>query len=179
MQITRFTCGGFALGFGGSHSLFDGAGAFQFLASWAHISSGKDESQLISPNHSREGLLNCLSPPNSKPVVVGSIYEQSHIAAIQDLYKIPMQAIASDDSSWETALSSFSDLKFQGGLKLITLSMKKEVIEKLKRLAIERGGLSRCSTFDVLCAHTWKVNSSNLISISKFIVILKNMRCFG
>lgn len=159
MQITRFACGGFAVGFGGSHSLFDGAGAFQFLVSWAHISSGKDESQLILPKHSREGLLKSLSPPNSTPVV-GSIYEQSHIAAIQDLYGIPMQAIASDDSSWETALSSFSGLKSQGGLELITLPMKKEVVDKLKTLTIESGRLSRCSTFDVLCAHTWKVNSN-------------------
>ncbi|XP_042482121.1 brassinosteroid-related acyltransferase 1-like [Macadamia integrifolia] len=155
VQITRFGCGGFACGFGGSHALFDGVGSFNFLSSWAHLSSGKSESELVVPNHSRDALLDALFSPDTIAVAT-SIYEQDHIAAIQDLYGIPMQVMASDDRCWETALATFGQLDPQGGLELLTMSMKKEVVEKLKALVIERGKLSKCSTFDVLCAHVWR-----------------------
>ncbi|OMO60848.1 Transferase [Corchorus capsularis] len=161
IQITRFACGGIAIGFGGSHALFDGIGAFNFLSSWAHISSGKDEySETMQPNHSRDALLSAIHSPNSSHTAAASIYEQDHITAIQDLYGIPMQAMASDDRCWETALAKFRQVDDpQGGvLELVNLAMAKETIETWKRLAIERGKLSKCSTFDVLCAHVWKNN---------------------
>ncbi|XVE74554.1 hypothetical protein DITRI_Ditri12bG0026300 [Diplodiscus trichospermus] len=161
VQITRFGCGGFCLGFGGSHALFDGIGAFNFLASWAHISNGKDESQLMVPNHSRDALLSAVYTPNSSPMAA-SIYEQDHITAIQDLYGIPMQAVASDDRCWETALSKFSQNDPLGGLELVTLAMRKETLQTWKGLAIEKGKLSKCSTFDVLCAHVWKARVKTL-----------------
>lgn len=165
LQITRFACGGFSVGFGGSHALFDGIGAFNFLASWAHISYGKDESQLMVPNHSRAALLNAIYSSSSHSTAGGaaSIYEQDHITAIQDLYGIPMQAVASDDRRWETALAKFSQIDHpQGGLELVTLSMGKETVETLKGQAIEWGKLPKCSTFDVLCAHVWKVSHLSL-----------------
>ncbi|KAF5939376.1 hypothetical protein HYC85_023635 [Camellia sinensis] len=157
VQITRFACGGFSIGFGSSHTLFDGIGAFNFLASWAHIATGKDESDLIVPNHSRNALLNAICTPYSTPMAT-SIYEQDHIAAIQDLYRIPMQAMASDDRRWETELAKFSQIDPQGGLQLISLSIKKEVVEAWKELVIERGKLLKCSTFDLLCAQIWKAS---------------------
>lgn len=161
MQITKFGCGGISIGLGGSHALFDGVGAFNFLTSWAHISSGKEESDLLLPNHSREALLNAIgASPNSSPGCGSSsisIYEQAHIVTIQDLYGIPMQAMASDDKCWESALARFGQIDNQAGLQLVTLCMKKETVETWKRLAVQRGMLSKCSTFDVLCAHVWKV----------------------
>lgn len=137
--------------------MFDGPGAFNFLASWAHLSSGKDERDLAAPNHSRDALLHAIYSPNSSPKDSSSIYEQDHIAAIQDLYSIPMQAMASNDICWETTLSKFSQTDQPGGLQLVTLCIEKEVVEKWKGLAVEQGRLSKCSTFDVLCAHIWKV----------------------
>lgn len=134
-------------------------GAFKFLASWAHVSSGKDESDLTFPNHSRDALLHAISSPNyaCPDTSAASIYEQDHVAAIQDLYRIPMQAMASDDRCWETALSKFGQIDPQGELVLVTLSVKKVVVDAWKGMAIESGNLTRCSTFDVLCAHVWKV----------------------
>lgn len=165
--MTKFSCGGICIGFGVSHALFDGFGAFNFLASWAHISrSGKDETsdhhddQFIIPNHSRQKLiLNSIisrtSTPRSSPS--SSIYEQDHVAAIQDLYGIPMQAMASDDGSWESELAKFGKIESQLGLQLLTLCVKKEVVETWKESAVRSGKLAKCSTFDVLCAHVWKV----------------------
>ncbi|KAF8407567.1 hypothetical protein HHK36_006701 [Tetracentron sinense] len=163
VQITRFACGGLSVGFGSSHALFDGTGAFNFLASWAHLSSGKDEFELLVPNHSRDALLHhAFFSPDSNPIA-SSIYEQEHIAAIQDLYGIPMQAVASDDRCWETALAKFGQFDPQGKLELVTFCLKKEVVEAWKGLAIERGKLSKCSTFDVLCALVWKARVKALV----------------
>lgn len=106
-------------------------GAFNFLASWAHVSSGKHESDLIFPSHSRDALLHAISSPiySSTDTSAASIYEQDHVAAIQDLYRIPMQAMASDDRCYETALSKFGQIDPQGELILVTLSVKKEVVD--------------------------------------------------
>ncbi|XP_027099162.1 brassinosteroid-related acyltransferase 1 [Coffea eugenioides] len=155
VQITSFACGGFSVGFGSSHALFDGAGAFNFLASWAHISCGRDVSESSLPNHSRDALLKTVYTNNSFPPST-SISEQKHIVAIQDLCNIPMQGMASDDRCWEAALSKFTQFDPKDGLQLMTLSITKEFVESLKRLAVERGKLTRCSTFDALCALIWK-----------------------
>ncbi|XP_031263715.1 brassinosteroid-related acyltransferase 1-like [Pistacia vera] len=162
VQMTKFACGGISIGIGGSHALFDGVGAFNFLAAWANTSKGKDDSNLVAPNHSRAALLQAIYSPNSSPKT-SSIYEQEHIAAIQDLYGIPMEAMASDDRCWETALSKFGQIEPQGELALVTLSVQKEVVERLKVLATkESGKLSKCSTFDILCAHVWKARVTAL-----------------
>ncbi|KAI4357470.1 hypothetical protein L6164_001418 [Bauhinia variegata] len=163
VQITRFNCGGYSVGFGGNHALFDGVGAFNLLASWAHISSGKDESELVEPNHSREALLNAISQfPGSIPTASDSIYEQNHVTAIQDLYGIPMQAMSLDDKCWGTSLGKLSQFD-PSGVELLTLCVKGETVDARKRLAIERGKLSKCSTFDVLCAHVWKARVKSLL----------------
>lgn len=152
--------------------MFDGFGAFNFLASWAHFSSGKDETELIIPNHSRQKLLNAItynaptsSSPNSKlsGASSSSIYKQEHITAIQDLYGIPMQAIAADDKCWESELAKLG--MENRGLQLATLCMEKETVETWKGLAIQSGKLSRCSNFDVLCARVWKVWSYNFSNL--------------
>ncbi|KAE8705404.1 Leucine-rich repeat protein kinase family protein [Hibiscus syriacus] len=120
-QITSFGCGGLALGFGGSHALFDGIEAFNFLSSWAHISNGKANFQLIVPNYSRDALLSSIysSPAHA------SIYEQNHITAIQDLNGIPME-----DKG--TALAKFNQAHPQVGLEQLTLAVRKETMEILK-----------------------------------------------
>lgn len=162
--------------------MFDGVGAFNFLASWAHISSGKDERDLLLPNHSREALLNApgASSPNlyesGSSSSASSIYEQAHIAAIQDLYGIPMQAVASDDKCWESALARFGQINCQAGLQFLTLCMKKETVETWKRLAVQKGLLSKCSTFEVLCAHVWKVYMLVAIITIHQIIILERKK---
>lgn len=129
---------------------------------------------MIIPNHSREKLLsatisNAAAAPTTttggssdgnnvsspKSTVSSSIFEQDHIAAIQDLYGIPVQAVASDDGSWESELAKFG--RIESGLQLLTLCMNKETVETWKGFAVQSGELSKCSTFDVLCAHVWKV----------------------
>ena len=42
-QVTRFKCGGFALGLAMNHCMFDGIGAMEFVNSWAETARGVAE----------------------------------------------------------------------------------------------------------------------------------------
>lgn len=151
-QITRFGCGSLSIGFGYSHSLFDGIGAFNFLEAWAALSKGRDDQQpLQQPNHSRELLL--ATNASAKE----SIYNQFNSMPVQDLYGIPTNARASDDKSWEKTLSELCNLNKQR-CKLKTFFMNEETLQTLKSQVLASGQLSgNCSTFEVLAAHLWRV----------------------
>ncbi|PON38077.1 Transferase [Parasponia andersonii] len=63
-QVTKFGCGGYSIGIGTSHSLFDGPSAYSFLSAWASNSAintkqtSHDHHQLlITPVHDRATLL--------------------------------------------------------------------------------------------------------------------------
>ncbi|XP_062085669.1 spermidine coumaroyl-CoA acyltransferase-like [Humulus lupulus] len=55
MQVTKFSCGGFTIGFGLSHSVSDGFGAAQFFQTIAELSKGKELS--VKPVWERERLV--------------------------------------------------------------------------------------------------------------------------
>ena len=55
-QVTKFSCGGFSIGLGLSHSVCDGFGASQFLKAVAELSSGRSE-PTVKPVWERELLL--------------------------------------------------------------------------------------------------------------------------
>ncbi|KAL5580595.1 hypothetical protein UlMin_013037 [Ulmus minor] len=56
LQVTKFSCGGFAIGFCMSHSVCDGSGAAQFFRAMAELSKGKME-PTVKPIWERERLL--------------------------------------------------------------------------------------------------------------------------
>ncbi|CAL5386333.1 unnamed protein product [Camellia sinensis] len=61
IQVTKFSCGGFTIGMGLSHSVCDGFGAAQFFRALAELASGKGEPS-VKPVWERERLLG--SPNN-------------------------------------------------------------------------------------------------------------------
>ncbi|KAL4610859.1 hypothetical protein ACB092_08G082900 [Castanea dentata] len=56
LQVTKFSCGGFIIGMGLSHSVCDGFGAGQFLQALAELASGKNEPS-VKPVWERERLV--------------------------------------------------------------------------------------------------------------------------
>ncbi|OVA12671.1 Transferase [Macleaya cordata] len=56
MQVTKFACGGFTIGLGMSHSVFDGFGAAQFFRALTELASGEVE-PLVKPVWERERLI--------------------------------------------------------------------------------------------------------------------------
>ncbi|KAH7542792.1 hypothetical protein FEM48_Zijuj02G0112500 [Ziziphus jujuba var. spinosa] len=56
LQVTKFTCGGFAIGVGVSHSVCDGARVSQFLRTLSELSMGKILEPTVKPVWERERL---------------------------------------------------------------------------------------------------------------------------
>ncbi|XP_072950255.1 omega-hydroxypalmitate O-feruloyl transferase-like [Typha angustifolia] len=65
VQVTRFTCGGFTLGLGMNHCMFDGVGAMEFVNSWAETARGLPLS--VPPFLDRSLLRSRVPPSISSP----------------------------------------------------------------------------------------------------------------
>ncbi|KAK3219067.1 hypothetical protein Dsin_013037 [Dipteronia sinensis] len=68
VQVTRFACGGFAIGMGLSHSICDGTGAAQFFRAMTELASGKSEPS-IKPVWERQKLV-AKAPPGPPKFIV-------------------------------------------------------------------------------------------------------------
>lgn len=159
--MTKFGCGGYSIGIGVSHSLFDGPASYDFLCAWASNSAifmkGKGSGvELQKPVHERGKLLvgNSLQAPNILTITKLSKNSNSptRAAAIDHLYQLIMQAAA-----------NLSDVgcSSQKSYLLRTFHLSSAMIESLKRkVSGKRGGSFSCSSFEVVAAHLWKVSFS-------------------
>lgn len=78
-QVTKFSCGGFAIGYGMSHSVCDGFGAVQFFRAMAELSRGKTE-PTVKPIWERERLVgNPRKEPPTDLVDRGSLAISPHL----------------------------------------------------------------------------------------------------
>lgn len=162
--MTRFACGGYSIGIGTSHSLFDGISAYEFLHAWAfnsHIdnkSNGKitkkKEHLVIKPVHARGSLLFNRDMNQSQGAI-----RVTKAAAIYHLYQLIKQAMMThqgQNRNFELPDSSFV---------IRTFELNGEAIESMKKKSPE--GFS-CSSFEFLAAHLWKVKSRNLFYVLFF-----------
>lgn len=150
-QVTKFACGGFSLGFGSSHSLFDGLGTKGFLESWAAMASKStvEISKLPQPLHDRTRLFVTASGSASPP-------DLKNVVPFQHLIELIERAIQSDEKTlWECHFNGMSWAN-QGSYAFKTFSVSKEMVRYLKKKTIEEGGSSKSSAFDVVAAHLWR-----------------------
>ncbi|XP_023535946.1 brassinosteroid-related acyltransferase 1-like [Cucurbita pepo subsp. pepo] len=158
-QVTRFGCGGYSIGTGISHSLFDGPAAYEFLSAWATKSAiFKDDKEqygveLQKPVHERGRLL-MGSVPNRCSGKRSAAGSGAGAVAIDHLYKLIMQS----------AMGNEEMEKKEYGCR--TLRVSRGMIETLKKKAFGENGGFPCSSFDVIAAHLWKARTKAL-SVSK------------
>lgn len=146
--MTRFGCGGYSIGTGISHSLFDGPAAYDFLSAWAANSAiskdnkGQYGAQLHRPVHDRGTLLMGKRAAVASPSVSGAV-------AIGHLYQLIM----------ERAMENEEEM---GKKEYVcrTFRVSRGMIERLKKKALGENGAFACSSFDVIAAHLWKVINS-------------------
>lgn len=155
--MTKFGCGGYSVGIGTSHSLFDGPATFDFVRAWASNSAVMKEKggdELHKPVHERGTLL------------VGNCDAQKakiRAAAIDHLYQLIQQAAITDQNPASTDHRKQGDQLnlYQMGCSnyvLKTFHLTGAMIEKLKgKILGERRGNFSCSSFEVVTAHLWKV----------------------
>lgn len=133
IQVTRFLCGGFVLGFGLSHCMIDGLGFSQFLSAMADLARGMTLLS-VTPEWKRE----ILQPRISRPIVS---FEHKELARINP-----------SKSNLIDATADLIDRSF-----LLT----SQSLNKLKKAAL--AGKSKddeqylyCSTFEALAVFVWK-----------------------
>ncbi|KAG9456272.1 hypothetical protein H6P81_000780 [Aristolochia fimbriata] len=170
-QVTRFGCGGFSLGVGISHSLFDGLATLEFLTAWASLTaqSGFEGLGLFQPVHDRGRLL-VEATQNQYSAGEGT----TRVVAFEHLHQLIEQAANSSATSVSTtAVSDLGSCKFseimgcsnqEGSYVLKTFRLTGLMIENLKRKVMINGkNIGRaCSSFEVVTAHLWKARTKAL-----------------
>ncbi|KAM1339830.1 hypothetical protein ACFX15_038028 [Malus domestica] len=133
VQVTKFTCGGFALGLCINHCTSDGISVMEFINSWGDSARGLQLK--VVPFLDR----NILKPRNP-PKIEFSHDEFFQIEDISENYKLYEEE--------ELLYSAFC--------------FNPEKLEKLKKMAMEDGVLENCTTFKALSAFVWRARTKAL-----------------
>ncbi|PKI43116.1 brassinosteroid-related acyltransferase 1 isoform X2 [Punica granatum] len=161
VQVTRFGCGGFSIGIGISHSLFDGPAAYNFLSAWSSNSAVSKEKKGIEvplPVHDRGKLLFFTSQAQRDNPASGKKSPNqatTRATAIDHLYQLIMSTATDPNGS----LSSTGCMRFVHK----TFHLSGEALESLKKRCIsEKKESFSCSSFEVVAAHIWKARTKAL-----------------
>nr|KYP36455.1 3'-N-debenzoyl-2'-deoxytaxol N-benzoyltransferase [Cajanus cajan] len=161
-QVTKFGCGGYSIGIGTSHSLFDGPATYEFLSAWAsnsEIVKGRSRSEEVpKPVHERGILLSGALNQASR----GTINFPSNSSSL---------SAASGQKGFPMQIGGASNQK---KCVLKTYHLSGAMIEDLKRkhFPMRRGSLP-FSTFEVLAAHLWKARTKAFQATKEKLVCLQ------
>lgn len=131
-QVTKFKCGGFALGLGLNHCMCDGIAAMEFVNSWGETARGL--SLNVTPFIDRT-ILNSREPPKVE-FKHQEFEEVKDVSGTCEVYKEEMQ---------------YRSFCFDPTL-----------LDKLKAKAMEDGTLKKCTSFEALSAFVWRARSKAL-----------------
>ncbi|KAF7140003.1 hypothetical protein RHSIM_Rhsim06G0028900 [Rhododendron simsii] len=140
IQITNLSCGGMIVCTAINHCLCDGIGTSQFLHAWAHLTTKPTIDLPINPFHSRHAL-----KPRNPPQVTSTHPQFS-------------KTTLNKDSSFQLDLNQYLQTQ---SLVPSSLTFTSSHVLHLKRQLVPS---VKCTTFEVLAAHTWRswVNSLDL-----------------
>ncbi|TVU25343.1 hypothetical protein EJB05_27835, partial [Eragrostis curvula] len=133
-QVTRFKCGGFALGLAMNHCMFDGIGAMEFVNSWAETARGVAE--LTTPPFLDRTVLKARVPPAIS-------FDHHEFAEIPDI-------------SDTAALYDGQELLYR------SFCFDPDRLERVRSLALAGGELERCTTFEALSGLVWRARTRAL-----------------
>lgn len=140
--MTRFKCGGFALGLAMNHCMFDGLGAMEFVNSWAETARGAAE--LTVPPFLDRTLLRARDPP----VISFEHHEFEEIPDVSDT----------------AALYADQELLYR------SFCFDPDRLERVRALALAGAGGEngddlvggRCTTFEALSGLVWRARTRAL-----------------
>lgn len=140
--MTRFKCGGFALGLAMNHCMFDGLGAMEFVNSWAETARGAAE--LTVPPFLDRTLLRARDPP----VISFEHHEFEEIPDVSDT----------------AALYADQELLYR------SFCFDPDRLERVRALALAGAGAEngddlvggRCTTFEALSGLVWRARTRAL-----------------
>ncbi|XP_024523291.1 omega-hydroxypalmitate O-feruloyl transferase [Selaginella moellendorffii] len=156
VQVTRFRCGGFILGFFISHVVMDGISISDFLHDFATITRG--EAVELAPRDPDRSCFRHRSPP---------LVTRDH-PELAALPATPAKLLF-NPSSWYDATAPLP-------IAFKTFSFTARDLAALKSRALADGSLNSCSTFQALTAHVWRARTAAMgldpAAISKLFVVI-------
>lgn len=123
--MTKFKCGGFALGLCMNHCMFDGIGAMEFVNSWGQVARDL--------------------PLSIPPVLDRSILKARNSPKIEHLHQ---EFADIEDKSNSNSL-------YEEEMVYRSFCFDPEKLKELKMKAMQDGALDACTTFEVLSAFVW------------------------
>ncbi|KAJ0965891.1 hypothetical protein J5N97_027029 [Dioscorea zingiberensis] len=162
-QVTRFGCGGYAVGVGTSHSLFDGQASYNFLRAWAckvngiRVDGDHDE-EIVEPVHERGRLLVGKRGDHQKVMRIMA-FEHLHELIMQSGSSMKCLGISEGIMGRNTREEKFVFRTF-----CLSYSMVERLKSNVTRCASTGGANSSCScsSFEVVAAHLWKAKTKAL-----------------
>ncbi|CAH9107148.1 unnamed protein product [Cuscuta europaea] len=161
IQVTRFTCGGFALGVRFNHTMVDGYGLALFLKTVCELATGALEPSVL-PVWERE-LLTAAAADSSATTTT-----QHAVAPTNSKMRFKML----DMEWWASVMVDFEKMAarprfffFPAVLKPIltqrSFTLTPQDIQAMKDQVLEEG-FGKCSTFEVICASLWRCRTVGL-----------------
>ncbi|CAI9118776.1 OLC1v1020386C1 [Oldenlandia corymbosa var. corymbosa] len=142
IQVTRFSCGGFSIGFTMHHSINDGKSASDMLHNLASICRG--EGLKVETINNDRTCIKARNPPQIK-------FPHSEYVKLQKTPNLP-----SSFTSQERTTPS--PLVFSDKYVHKTFHFSPEMLNTLKKQA-----MTKCSTFDAIVAHIWKARTKAVL----------------
>ncbi|XP_064938894.1 brassinosteroid-related acyltransferase 1-like isoform X1 [Musa acuminata AAA Group] len=163
-QVTKFACGGYSIGVGTNHALFDGAANYSFLSAWASKTVGRaaeGQVELVEPVHERGRLLVCHGQSQvSLSKAADREGEMGGFMALDHLHQLIKQAVSANCivPGGQLKLSEMDSTGHEH-LVLRTFSVSASMVSRLKSKAASGSAGISCSSFEVVAAHLWKVRT--------------------
>ncbi|CAH9145728.1 unnamed protein product [Cuscuta epithymum] len=166
LQVTRFTCGGFALGVRLNHTMLDGYGIFLFLKAVCELATGALAPSVL-PVWERQ-LLTAAADSSETAAAEDTMYGSSVTVATSNKKQFKLL----DIERWASFALDFDKVAAQPRfffypaiLRPILLhrsfTLTPQDIQALKDRVLEEG-LGKCSTFEVISACLWKCRTVGL-----------------
>nr|ABK24776.1 unknown [Picea sitchensis] len=152
LQATRFKCGGFTVGAGLNHCLFDGISSFDFTVNLASIIRG--ESLKVTPDLDRT-ILKARVPQRID-------YEHLEYTKFCDIPRGIITAFRGRGGDVEPIESEPIKIPPRPKLVLKLFPVSVEMLNRLKEKAMEDGKIMKCTSFEVVTAHLWRARSQAL-----------------
>ncbi|KAK6275894.1 hypothetical protein POUND7_005603 [Theobroma cacao] len=133
IQVTKFKCGGFAIGMSMNHCMLDGISAMEFMNGWGEVARGLP---LKIPPFLDRGILKARIPPKME-------FSHHEFDEIED--------ISNTSKLYEGEEMLYRSFLFDP-----------DKLRQLKEKATEDGVVSQCTTFEVLAGFVWRARCQAL-----------------
>eukprot|EP01018_Ginkgo_biloba_P032473 Gb_28530 [translate_table: standard] len=146
LQVTRFKCGGFAIGLGINHTILDGIAIVNFLRNLASLAAGDG---MAVPPFCDRNLLRARSPPRVE-------FKHPELIRVEEISDKAATFGNGADSTEADDIISPVQPPNNGNYVFELFRVDNQMLKRIKAKAMEDGRVKKCSGFEAVTAHVWR-----------------------